>query len=144
MTTPVNSLMSELSGHLYVDGRYQPSKGARVPVVDPATERTTAEFALATADEVETAVAAARRAQREWWALSSLDRAAALHRVADNLVALAPVIGECLTRDDRGPASTCEGQAVSRSGVSANARDGLLRGARGELVFGTKSIGQQA
>ncbi|MFM8531937.1 MAG: aldehyde dehydrogenase family protein [Ilumatobacteraceae bacterium] len=117
MTTRVTSLMSELSGHLYVDGRYQPSKGARVPVVDPATERTTAEFALATADEVETAVAAARRAQREWWALSSLDRAAALHRVADNLVALAPVIGECLTREMGKPfrESNWEGGASASS-----------------------------
>jgi len=109
--------MSELSGHLYVDGRYQASKGDRVAVIDPATEQPTAEFALATADEVEAAVAAARRAQREWWALSSLERADALHRVADNLVALAPTIGECLTREMGKPfrESNWEGGASASS-----------------------------
>ena len=99
MTTPVTTLMSELSGHLYIDGTYRPSNGQRVAVIDPATEVPTAEFALATSDEVESAVNAARRAQREWWSLSALDRASALHKVADELLALAPVVGECLTRE---------------------------------------------
>ena len=91
--------MARLSGHLYLDGAYVPSTGPRRPVIDPATEQPTAEYALATADEVESAVSAARRAQRQWWALSALERAEALHRVADRLVEAAPRVGECLTRE---------------------------------------------
>jgi betaine-aldehyde dehydrogenase len=86
-------------------------------VIDPATENPTAEFALATSDEVEDAVLAARRAQREWWSLSALDRALALHKVADELIALAPVVGECLTREMGKPfrESNWEGGASASS-----------------------------
>lgn len=109
--------MSDLSGHLYIDGTYYSSRGQRVAVIDPATEDPIAEFAMATSDEVELAVAAARRAQREWWSLSALDRAAALHRVADELLALAPVVGECLTREMGKPfrESNWEGGASASS-----------------------------
>lgn len=117
MSTPVTDLMARLSGHLYLDGAYVPSAGSRRPVLDPATEQQTGELALATADEVEAAVGAARRAQREWWALSALDRAGELHRVADRLLELAPVIGECLTREMGKPyrESNWEGGASASS-----------------------------
>ena len=117
MATPVTALMAQLSGSLYIDGAYQPGKGERRPVVDPATEQVTGEFALATAAEVDAAVAAARRAQREWWALSALERADALHRVADALLALAPTVGECLTREMGKPfrESNWEGGASASS-----------------------------
>ncbi|MGA0894729.1 MAG: aldehyde dehydrogenase family protein [Ilumatobacteraceae bacterium] len=117
MQTHVMDLMAGVSGHNYVNGEYRPSRGARRPVIDPATEQPTAEFALSTADEVDEAVAAARRAQREWWALSALERAGALHQVADQLLALAPVIGECLTREMGKPfrESNWEGGASASS-----------------------------
>ena len=117
MSTPVTDLMARLSGHLYIDGAYVPSRGSRQPVVDPATEQLTGEFALATGDEIEAAVAAARRAQREWWALSALDRAGELHRVADRLLELAPLVGECLTREMGKPyrESNWEGGASASS-----------------------------
>ena len=117
MSTPVTALMAELSGHLYIDGEYRPSRGEKRAVIDPATELTTGDFALATNAEVESAVVAARRAQREWWSLSSLERADALHRVADALIELAPVIGECLTREMGKPyrESNWEGGASASS-----------------------------
>ncbi|MFM8858193.1 MAG: aldehyde dehydrogenase family protein [Actinomycetota bacterium] len=117
MDFSVTTIMSELSGHLYLEGRYLPGAGQRIPVIDPATEQPTGEFALATPDEVDAAVSAARRAQREWWALSSLDRAVALHKVAESLEALAPVVGECLTREMGKPfrESNWEGGASASS-----------------------------
>lgn len=99
MTTFVQNRMSELSGRLYIGGSYVSSTGDRAPVIDPATEETIGHFALASNDEVDAAVAAARIAQREWWRLSALERAEALHRVADRLNDLAPIVGECLTRE---------------------------------------------
>jgi betaine-aldehyde dehydrogenase len=98
-TTPVLERMAALSGHLYLDGAHVASSGPRTAVIDPATERPTGEWASATGAEVEAAVAAARRAQREWWAMSALERAAALHLVADRMLASTAVVGECLTRE---------------------------------------------
>ncbi len=99
MSTFVQHRMSELSGRLYVAGSYVDSRGERAPVIDPATEEVVGQFALATDTEVDEAVRSARSAQREWWRLSALERADALHRVADRLNEMAPIVGECLTRE---------------------------------------------
>jgi acyl-CoA reductase-like NAD-dependent aldehyde dehydrogenase len=117
MSTPITERMAELSGRLYLDGVYLPGAGPRRTVIDPATEQVTAEFALATPDEIDRAVEAARRAQREWWRQSALERADALHRVADRLVELAPGVGECLTREMGKPfrESNWEGGASASS-----------------------------
>ncbi len=117
MSTPVTRLMAELSGCLHLDGEYRPGSGDRATVIDPATELAAAEYAVATPNEVNSAVASARRAQREWWALSALERADALHRVADRLIELAPTIGECMTREMGKPyrESNWEGGASASS-----------------------------
>jgi len=98
-TTAVQRLMELRSGHLFLGGEYVASAGALHDVVDPATERRSGRYADATPDEVDAAVAAAAVAQREWWAMSALDRAAALHGVADRMLAATATIGECLTRE---------------------------------------------
>ena len=99
MPTPVEARMSERSGCHFIGGAMQPGAGARRQVIDPATEAPAGEFAEATADEIEAAVAAARPAQRAWWAQSALERATALHEVARRLEEIAPAVGECLTRE---------------------------------------------
>lgn len=111
--TPIQARMRELSGKLFIDGALQPGNGAQREVIDPATELPTGRFAEATAAEIDAAVDAAARAQRRWWALSALDRAQALHRVADALQSMAPELGECMTREMGKPfrESTWEGGA---------------------------------
>lgn len=98
-TTAVQQRMDRLSGHLYLAGAHVRSAGAERDVVDPATERATGSYADARPDEIDAAVAAANAAQREWWAMSALDRAAALHGVADRMLATTATVGECLTRE---------------------------------------------
>lgn len=88
-----------LSGHHYLVGAQVLGTGVRSPVIDPATEAVFAEFAEATVEEIERAVAAANAAQQAWWSLSALERCAALHEVANQLEALAAETGECLTRE---------------------------------------------
>ncbi|NDF41543.1 MAG: aldehyde dehydrogenase, partial [Actinobacteria bacterium] len=73
--------------------------GRRSAIVNPATDEQIAEYAHATTEEIDAAVAAANAAQRVWWAMSALDRAAALHEVAAKLLELSPETGECLTRE---------------------------------------------
>lgn len=115
--TPIQNQMRQLSNHLYVNGEFVKSAGASVAVIDPASEETCAAFAEATHDEIESAVAAANSAQREWWAQSALERANALHHAATRLEELAPEIGECMTREMGKPfrESNWEGGASASS-----------------------------
>ncbi len=97
--TPVQELMRELSGCHWIGNEYVAGSGKRTPVIDPATGRPSGEFAHATPDEIDKALAAASRAQREWWAMSALDRANAMHQVADRMLAMTRTTGEVLTRE---------------------------------------------
>jgi betaine-aldehyde dehydrogenase len=97
--TPVQDWMREISAKHWIANEYVAGSGKRTPVVDPATGETIAEFAHATPDEIDKALAAASRAQREWWAMSALDRANALHHVADRMLAMTRTTGEVLTRE---------------------------------------------
>jgi aldehyde dehydrogenase (NAD+) len=71
---------------LYIGGQWRPaSSGATFPVLDPGTGIRIAECAAATADDVDAAVAAARRAfaEQRWARIPAPDRAVILHRLAD-------------------------------------------------------------
>ena len=97
--TPVQQLMQELSGRHWINNDYTVGSGARTPVIDPATGQPCGEFAHATPGEIDGAVRAAARAQREWWAMSALDRANAMHQVAERMLAMTTTTGEVLTRE---------------------------------------------
>lgn len=99
MSSAFTAPVYALSGHQYIAGRWVSGSGPRRNVVDPADEQVVGQYAEASAEEVEQAVVAARDAQRAWWARSALERAEALHEVACRLEALAPELGECLTRE---------------------------------------------
>jgi betaine-aldehyde dehydrogenase len=113
MKTSTQILMQSLCGTHFINGAYQPGMGKRDVIIDPATEESTGEFADATSEEVDQAIAHAQRAQKAWWGASALERANALHKVADELAALASRVGECLTREMGKPyrESTWEGGA---------------------------------
>jgi acyl-CoA reductase-like NAD-dependent aldehyde dehydrogenase len=83
MTTAVQKRMRELSGHNYISNDWQQSTGNLVDLIDPASEEIVGQFANATKAEVDAAVVAANAAQKQWWAMSALDRANAMHLVAD-------------------------------------------------------------
>jgi len=117
MASPIQAKMQSLSNCLFVANQYLPSSGISHEIVDPATEESVGHYALATADEIERAVSAANRAQREWWAMSALDRATALHKVADRMIEYSANTGECLTREMGKPfrESNWEGGAAASS-----------------------------
>jgi betaine-aldehyde dehydrogenase len=83
MSTPVQIRMRELSGTNFINHKWIKSKGALRDVIDPATEEVVAQFAEATQEETNLAIEKANLAQRQWWAMSALDRANALHRAND-------------------------------------------------------------
>ena len=89
-----------LSHNLYVDGNYRKSSSSlSFDVVDPATEIKIGEIAEATPEEINSSIEVSEKAQKRWWNLSSLERANLMHKVADKMVAMKPVLAEGLTRE---------------------------------------------
>jgi len=97
--TPTQELMQKISGTHWLDNNYVSGNGSRTAITDPATALQCGEFAHATNTEIDSAVRNANRAQREWWSMSALDRANALHSVADKMLAMTATTGEVLTRE---------------------------------------------
>lgn len=97
--TATQDLMKKISGCHWLSNNYVPGNGPRTAVIDPATGIQCGEFANGTHDEIDSAVRDANSAQREWWSMSALDRASALHRVAEKMLNLTATVGEVLTRE---------------------------------------------
>ncbi len=75
--------------NIYVGGRWLPAEqpAAPIPVVNPTTEEVVAQVPSGSAGDVDRAVDAARDAFREWSTTPAADRAAALRRVHEGLLA---------------------------------------------------------
>ena len=83
MNSTIQHLMSaDRLNRIFIGGEWVlPAGQARSPVIDPSTEEPVAEIALGSAQDVATAVAAARRAFATWSVSSPRSRAALLDRV---------------------------------------------------------------
>lgn len=89
---------------LYIGGAWGASAaGDTIDVRDPATGELVGRSALAAADDVDAAVAAAKAAQPVWAALPSQERARVLHRAADLIVQRIDDIADLLTREQGKP-----------------------------------------
>ncbi|BAO86055.1 MULTISPECIES: succinylglutamate-semialdehyde dehydrogenase [Caballeronia] len=87
----------EISNQLYIGGQWQEGKGAAFASRNPGTDDTVWQGTSASADDVDRAVSAARRAFASWSALSFEERVAVAKRFAsllnENKEALANIIG---------------------------------------------------
>jgi betaine-aldehyde dehydrogenase len=117
MSTAVEAQIRAISGCNYIDGQWVKSAGPLREIINPATEEVIGHFADATKEEVDRAVEIANKAQRQWWSLSALDRANALHLVAERMIENSQKTGECLTREMGKPfrESNWEGGAAASS-----------------------------
>lgn len=89
---------------LYLDGAWTRAiEGESVDVLDPATGELVGRTALAGAADVDAAVRAASRAQRDWAHTPSVDRARILHRAADLIMERIDDIADLLTREQGKP-----------------------------------------
>jgi len=85
---------------LFINGGYVESKSDRaIEVENPATEEIIAEVPDASAEDVDRAVEAARKAQREWRRVNALERAELLHLCAAGLGEAADELAVLLTRE---------------------------------------------
>jgi betaine-aldehyde dehydrogenase len=99
LQTRTISIMREHSAHHFINGTYQRGKGVVHSVYDPATEEQIGGYADAAQEEIDQAITFANQAQKQWWALSALDRAEALHQIVEGLKQISSEIGECMTRE---------------------------------------------
>lgn len=83
---------------IYVDGKWQDSKGAElIDVVNPATEAVIGQVPAGMAEDIDQAVAAARDALSSWSTTSPEVRAGYMKQIHQELVARAPEIAQVIT-----------------------------------------------
>lgn len=100
-------------GAFFIGGRNVKPAGRRSqPVLSPATGAVIGEVALAEADEIDAAVAAAKAAQPGWAGLAACDRGAALRRLAAEIEARAETIGAVLAAETGKSLGDATGEAV--------------------------------
>ena len=102
----------------FIDGAWRPADSAeRSPVVDPATGETWGSVPVATGEELDLAVAAARRALGPWSALTAAERAGHLLRIADEIEARAEDLAHTNTRENGSPIAETMGAAANAAGI---------------------------
>ncbi|GAA2203545.1 aldehyde dehydrogenase family protein [Sinomonas flava] len=105
---------------MFIDGAYVPARGTgRNPVTDPATGEVWGEVPDGSAEDVDAAVAAARRAfdAGPWPRLSPSERAAYLTRIADEIEARAETLALTNTRENGSPITETRGAAANAAGI---------------------------
>jgi betaine-aldehyde dehydrogenase len=91
---------------LYIDGQWvAPIKGSTFETIDPSTEAVIAQVAAATAEDVDLAVKAARKAFDEgpWPQMSGAERATVLRRIAEGIRSQQQELAELEVRDNGKP-----------------------------------------
>ena len=95
-----------MNSHLqhYIDGRWVDSDGGRThQVIDPATEQPVTEITLGTAADIDTAVAAARKAFESWSQSPVADRVALLERIIEGYKARIPDLAKAVSEEMGAP-----------------------------------------
>jgi succinate-semialdehyde dehydrogenase/glutarate-semialdehyde dehydrogenase len=105
-------MISELDGRLFIGGVWVDGAGARIAVEDPATGEVFGHIAASTPDEVNAAVAAARKAFRPWADLPPRQRAAALKRLGTLISADADRMARIMTREQGKPLNEARGEIL--------------------------------
>jgi acyl-CoA reductase-like NAD-dependent aldehyde dehydrogenase len=99
--TDVLEHFKRVSGSNFCAGGIRMSGGSRgLDVIDPATEAVIGSVAETPPGEIDACVEAANAAQKSWWReLSAVERAHAIHEVADAITRMRPLLAEALTRE---------------------------------------------
>ncbi|WP_417562958.1 aldehyde dehydrogenase family protein [Microbacterium sp.] len=105
-------------GDVFIDGAYRPAGGtARTEVTDPATGQTWASVPVASADDVDAAVGAARAAFRPWAALAPRERAQYLEQMADAVERRAGELSITNSLENGSPVAETRRAAANAAGI---------------------------
>jgi betaine-aldehyde dehydrogenase len=95
--------VTDLEERLLIDGELIAGEGDRLAIENPATEETVASVAAPSPAQVEAAIAAARRARREWERTPAVERGEMLHEVATRLRARTEELADLMTLEGGKP-----------------------------------------
>jgi aldehyde dehydrogenase (NAD+) len=103
------------AGNQFIDGAWVPStSGARVGVIDPTTAREIAQVCTGSAEDIDAAVLAARRAFTSWSTTTLVERLTILRRAADILSAQVDELAQTISIEVGTPASVSRDAQVLR------------------------------
>ncbi|RFC63887.1 MULTISPECIES: aldehyde dehydrogenase family protein [Mesorhizobium] len=105
-------MISELAEKLFIDGRFVTGTGVRIPVENPATGEILAHIATATPEEIDAAVAAARKAFKTWSRVTPFERSRALHRLGEYIAAEADAMARTMTLEQGKPLNEAKGEVL--------------------------------
>jgi aldehyde dehydrogenase (NAD+) len=132
-TTPGSSLKIET--RLFIDGQFVDAvKGGRIPVLNPHDNSTLADVSEATAEDIDRAVAAARRAFPAWSRMAAMDRGRLLLKLADAIEADAEYLSTLETLDTGHPIRDTSGLDVARTAATFRYFGGMADKLEGAVV----------
>lgn len=108
----MGDMLDQLSGKLFIGGEFAAGRGRRIRVENPATLQEIGTVPLATPEEVDAAVAAARKAFPDWAAAPAKTRAAALRRLGDAIAADALAMARVMTMEQGKPVNEARGEIL--------------------------------
>ncbi|BBX32413.1 [NAD+] benzaldehyde dehydrogenase [Mycolicibacterium mageritense DSM 44476 = CIP 104973] len=106
-------LAESLQRAVFIDGRFQPSDGAPLPVTDKATGEVLGHAAIATSVDIDRAVTGAASAQRDWYRTPATERAAILRRGGEILTREAARFKDVLVREGGATGPKAEGEIAA-------------------------------
>jgi acyl-CoA reductase-like NAD-dependent aldehyde dehydrogenase len=131
--TPGSGLKIET--RLFIDGTFVDGvKGRRIPVFNPHDNTTLAEVCEATPEDIDRAVAAARRAFPGWSRMAAMDRGRLLLKLADAIEADAEYLSTLETLDTGHPIRDTSGLDVSRTAATFRYFGGMADKLEGTVV----------
>ena len=122
---------------LFIDGEWvKPGGGQTIPIYDPSTGRQVATVADASVEDVDRAVAAARRAfdDGRWSGLAPYQRERLMHRLADLIEANTAELAEMESIDNGKPRSASQGYDLPRTVATLRYMAGWATKLAGEHV----------
>lgn len=124
-----------MQNQLFIDGRFVPSiKGGVIDVVSPADGSLITRIAAAEAEDVDLAVAAAKRAFPAWAALPAAERGRLLLRLADLIEADAENLAQLESRDTGHPIRDSRNLDVPRTAACFRYFGGIADKIEGSVI----------
>jgi len=125
----------KIEPRLFIDGQFVDAvRGGRILVVNPHDNSILAEVSEATSDDIDRAVAAARRAFPAWSRLAAMDRGRLLLKLADAIEADADYLARLETLDTGHPIRDTSGLDVPRTAATFRYFGGMADKVEGSIV----------
>jgi len=127
--------LGHIEHRLFIDGRFVDAvAGGRIPVLNPHDNSLLVEIAEARPEDVDLAVAAARRAAPAWAGMQASERGRLLYRLADAIEADAPYLSRLETLDTGHPIRDTRALDMARTVATFRYFAGIADKLQGDVI----------